>query len=431
MDTCVQSKTLRGALGSAYGSDETPTEGEGYMNPLSAIVNIKSLSKESCVSRLDKGLLLAVLALLGIGLVQVYSSSFIFATESRGDGLFFFKRQLAFTALALPCLFAVALTPWRWIERYGFLLWFVAAGAIALTFVPGFGVKAGGASRWLSLPGGAVFEPSELLKITLPLMFATLAAHKDHFFGALEWPVRALIFGTPLILVLAQRDFGSFFICSAVLFCLLFVYGLRWVYIVAGFALVVPVFHFLIMNVPYRRARIIAFLDPWADPAGKGFQVIQSMLSVQSGGLTGAGLGQGQGKLFFLPEAHTDFTLAVLGEELGFIGICVALMLYGYCVFRGLQIATRTDDRFAKALALGLSLTFGFQVFINVGVNLGLLPTKGLTLPFLSYGGSSLLVSSLLFGLLLNVERRDREAVPTGERVARLFRGAHSNRRTR
>ncbi len=384
------------------------------------------------MSRLDRGLLLAVLGLIGIGLVQVYSSSFIFATESRGDGLFFFKKQLAFTAIALPCLFAAALTPWRWVERYGFLLWFAAAGAVALTFAPGFGVKAGGASRWLRLPGGSVFEPSELLKISLPLIFAAFAARRTELFGRLEWPARALLVGAPMALVLAQRDFGSFFIIAAVLFCLLFAFGLRWAHIFAGLALAAPLLHFLVMSVPYRRARIMAFLDPWADPAGKGFQVIQSMLSVQSGGLTGSGLGQGQGKLFFLPEAHTDFTLAVLGEELGFVGICVALMIYGFCVFRGLQIAARSEDRFAKALALGLSLTFGFQVFINVGVNLGLLPTKGLTLPFLSYGGSSLLASCVLFGLLLNVERRDRETPPSGERVARLFRaGRREKRRAR
>ncbi|MCM2282804.1 MAG: putative lipid II flippase FtsW [Bdellovibrionaceae bacterium] len=383
------------------------------------------------MSRLDKGLLFAVLGLIGLGLVQVYSSSFIFATESRGDGLYFFKRQLFFAALALPCLFAVALTPWKWIERYGFLLWFVAGAAIAATFIPGLGLKAGGASRWLRLPGGVVFEPSELLKISLPLIFAWFAARREAIFGAAEWPVRALVIGLPLVLVLAQRDFGSFFICVAVLFCLLFAFGLRWLYIAGGATLGLPLFYFLVMSVPYRRARIMAFLDPWADPAGKGFQVIQSMLSVQSGGLTGVGLGQGQGKLFFLPEAHTDFTLAVLGEEMGFIGICVALMMYGYCVFRGLQIAARTDEVPAKAIALGLSLTFGFQVFINVGVNLGLLPTKGLTLPFLSYGGSSLLISCLLFGVLLSVERHERERVPSGERVARLFRDAGAGRRRR
>ncbi|RYZ65207.1 MAG: FtsW/RodA/SpoVE family cell cycle protein, partial [Proteobacteria bacterium] len=161
-----------------------------------------------------------------------------------------------------------------------------------------------------------------------------------------------------------------------------------------------------------------------ADAEHKGFQVIQSMLSFQSGGLWGAGLGQGQGKLFFLPEAHTDFTMAVLGEEMGFIGFLVVVGLYGYLVFRGLQLAARAEDRFGKVLALGLSLTFGFSVFINMGVVMGLLPTKGLTLPFLSYGGSSLMMTCFLFGLLLNVERSERGAIPVGKRADRIMRTA-------
>jgi cell division protein FtsW len=167
----------------------------------------------------------------------------------------------------------------------------------------------------------------------------------------------------------------------------------------------VPAFYLLVMRVPYRRARVLAFMDPWADPEQKGFQVIQSMLSFHSGGVTGAGLGQGQGKLFFLPEAHTDFTLAVMGEEIGFIGVVLVLALYGYVVMRGFQIAIRCENPFRKALALGISMTFALSIFINCGVVMGLLPTKGLTLPFLSYGGSSLMTLCLMFGLLLNIEK--------------------------
>lgn len=148
----------------------------------------------------------------------------------------------------------------------------------------------------------------------------------------------------------------------------------------------------------------MTFLDPWSDPANKGFQVIQSLLSFHSGGVTGVGLGQGQGKLFFLPEAHTDFTMAVFGEELGFIGFCLLLVLYGFVVFKTFQISFKAKDTFQKCLALGFALIFSFSVFINMGVALGLLPTKGLTLPFLSYGGSSLLCLCFLFGLVINIE---------------------------
>ena len=357
------------------------------------------------MSRIDRGILLAVFTLVGIGLVQVYSSSFIFAAEARGDGLYFFKRQIFFACLGMTVLFSAAMTPWWWIERWGFLLWIVAACAVALTFIPGAGVSAGGAARWLRLPGGNVFEPSELLKVALPLIMATFLSRRMQVWGRYEMLIKGAIIVLPLLLVLLQKDFGGFFICGIVLFSLLFAFGLRARYICIAAALALPLLKVLVWDVPYRRLRVQAFLDPWADPDGDGFQLIQSMLAFRSGSLTGTGWGQGQGKLFFLPEAHTDFTLAVLGEETGFIGFLLVVSLYGYLVWRGLRVSARVPDGFSRALALGLSLTFGFQVFINVGVNLGLLPPKGLTLPFLSYGGSSLVATCLLFGLLLNVGR--------------------------
>ncbi|MNL02581.1 Lipid II flippase FtsW [compost metagenome] len=218
--------------------------------------------------------------------------------------------------------------------------------------------------------------------------------------------------------MLKQPDFGSFAIVMMVGVTLLFAFGLQWKYIIAALSVLAPAFYFLVMNVPYRRARVLAFLDPWADPAQKGFQVIQSMLSFHSGGLTGAGLGQGQGKLFFLPEAHTDFTLAVFGEEMGFIGFVAILALYAFVVFRGIQVAVKTEDTFKRALCLGLSITFALSVFINAGVVMGLLPTKGLTLPFLSYGGSSLVTLAFLFGLILNIENSFEE-----DRFSKRFSG--------
>ena len=379
------------------------------------------------MARLDRGLLLAVFTLIGIGLVQVYSSSFIFAVESRGDALYFFKRQLIFALAAIAVMILTANVPPRILERFGWMVWPVAAIGIIGTMIPGLGIRAGGAARWLNLPGGFVFEPSELLKISLGLLLATYFSKRAQFLGSWEWPAKILLLVAPLFLVLKQPDFGTFTICTFVFFATLFAFGLRWSYIVAVVSVAIPSFYFLVMSVPYRRARILAFLDPWSDPEQKGFQVIQSMLSFQSGGLTGAGLGQGQGKLFFLPEAHTDFTLAVLGEEMGFIGFIFVFALYGYLVFRGLQLATRSEDRFPRVLALCLSLTFAFSVFINAGVVLGLLPTKGLTLPFLSYGGSSLIMCCFLFGLLLNVERRERQAIPVGKRAERLARAGRAS----
>ncbi|ASD62674.1 putative lipid II flippase FtsW [Bdellovibrio bacteriovorus] len=358
---------------------------------------------------LSSSLFLAIITLLGIGLVQVYSSSFIFAIESYGDGLFFFKRQLIFTILAMGVLVTTIHIPFRYIEKYGWALWLVATLGVLATFVPGLGVRVGGAIRWIQLPFGVRFEPGELLKIAFSVWFASLLCRQENFLGRVKWHWIFVALVAPMALLLKQPDFGTFAIIVMVAVTLLFAFGLQWKYIIGAVAVMIPAFYFLVMSVPYRRARVLAFLDPWADPAQKGFQVIQSMLSFHSGGLTGAGLGQGQGKLFFLPEAHTDFTLAVLGEEMGFVGFVLILALYGFVVFRGMQIAVKAEEPFKRALALGLSVTFGLSVFINAGVVMGLLPTKGLTLPFLSYGGSSLVSLCFMFGLILNIENSFEE----------------------
>lgn len=353
---------------------------------------------------LSSSLFLSIIALIGIGLVQVYSSSFIFAIESYGDGLYFFKKQLVFALVSFAVLIGTIHFPFKYIEKFGWLFWIVSGALILATFVPGIGVRVGGAARWIQLPMGLRFEPGEFLKISFSLLFASLLCRNQNFLGKLPWPSLMLLIVSPLALLLKQPDFGSFAIILMVGIGLLFSFGLRWKYIIAGFATVLPAVYFLVMTVPYRRARVMAFLDPWSDPASKGFQVIQSMLSFHSGGLMGAGIGQGQGKLFFLPEAHTDFTLAVFGEEMGFVGFLVILILYGFVVLRGVQIAVKAETAFKKAMVLGLTLSFALSVFINAGVVMGLLPTKGLTLPFLSYGGSSLVVLCFTFGLILNVE---------------------------
>ena len=353
---------------------------------------------------LSSSLFLSIIALLGIGLVQVYSASYIFATESYGDGLYFFKRQLIFAIIAFVTLIATVHIPFKYIEKYGWLMWIAAILGLMATFIPHLGVRVGGAIRWIQLPFGIRFEPAELLKICFSVWFASLLCRQENFLGRVKWHWLIVATALPLLILLKQPDFGSFAIVLIVGVGLLFAFGLQWKYIAVAMGVLVPAFYMLVMMVPYRRARVLAFLDPWKDPEVKGFQVIQSMLSFHSGGLTGAGLGKGQGKLFFLPEAHTDFTLAVFGEEMGFIGFFLILALYGFVVVRGIQIAVKAPSVFKKTLALGLSMTFALSVFINAGVVMGLLPTKGLTLPFLSYGGSSLVVFCFMFGLILNIE---------------------------
>ncbi len=354
---------------------------------------------------LDRKIIMVVFCLLGLGLILVYSATYIYAIEKFSSGLFFFRKQLLFAVLGMVAMLLVAKIPQRWLEVSSYPIWFLAVGALGLTLVPGIGVKVGGASRWLELPFGFRFEPAESLKLALCLLLATFFSKKSENSIGKGLLFLALV-GGPLALVLRQPDFGTFVICVLVLFSLLFYAGLAWKYIIGGALTLLAVLSGLVLSAPYRRARVLAFLDPWSDPAEKGFQMIQSLLSFYAGGISGSGLGQGQSKLYFLPEAHTDFILSVLGEEVGFLGVVMVLALFGFLIFRGFQISLRCTSTFGKYLALTVTMTLAFSVFVNAGVALGLLPTKGLALPFLSYGGSSLLASCIGVGLLLNIDSR-------------------------
>lgn len=342
---------------------------------------------------------------MGIGVVQIYSSSYVFAIESLGDGLFFFKKQVLFSLLGIIALIATASVPWKWIEKTIPFIWVAVTILIVLTLIPGIGMTRGGAARWIPLFGGIGLEPSEILKVMLPLMLAHLVYKswdKDHDYLTY---LKILLFSAPFGMLLLQPDFGSFVVCTLVFLSLLFVFGLKWRFVISGLGAASIAFVFLVLNVAYRKARLLSFLDPWADPSKGGYQIIQSMTSLYNGGIFGEGLGQSQGKLFFLPEAHTDFTFAILGEEWGFLGVLFIMGLFGYVIFRSFQIGSKTKDQFAKMSVIGLTLVFAMQVFINMGVVLGLLPTKGLTLPFLSYGGSSLISTCILFGLIININK--------------------------
>jgi cell division protein FtsW len=305
-------------------------------------------------------------------------------------------------------MLALAYTPWVWLQRLTWLLWVVAAGGVVLTLIPHIGIRVGGAARWLQITAYFRFQPSELLKYTMPSVMALIFT--NHKLTTLR--LRALIVWlaalAPVGLLLKQPDFGSFAIITSVIFCILFSRGLSLRYVFTGLAALCAAFYFLIVRYDYRMARVLAFLDPWSDPEKKGFQVIQSMLGFHSGGVTGVGLGQGQGKLFFLPEAHTDFTLSVLGEELGFAGIAIVLSIFGFVALRGMQIAVKTRDESQKVICLGIIVTFAITSVINAGVAMGLLPTKGLGMPFLSYGGSHLLATAFGLGIILNIDRQAR-----------------------
>jgi cell division protein FtsW len=343
-------------------------------------------------------------ALMGIGLVFVYSASFIFAYENYGDGLYFFKRQIIFVVLALASLGLASQVPYIFLKKYFWFFWTILVLGLCSLFVPGLGHRVGGALRWINLPLGLHAEPGEVAKLMSPVIFSYLLTRDNKSRPWLQfWFIASAVILIPVFLLMKQPDFGSSVIFFLVGLTLLFSFGFPWKYLVSAAIVSIPLFYVLVMRVAYRRARVLAFINPWADPSNSGFQVIQSMLSIHSGGLFGAGIGKGQSKLFFLPEAHTDFILAVLGEELGFVGLLCVLALVAWLVLRGFQIAMRCDEPFGRRLAIGMSCLIAYGAIINTGVVTGLLPTKGLTMPFLSYGGSSLIAVGLACGVLINI----------------------------
>ena len=347
---------------------------------------------------------------MGIGLVLIYSASFIFASEKYGDGLYFFKRQLVFVALSLSALGFASIFPYEYLKKFFWAFYVLLIFSLLAVFVPGLGHRVGGALRWISLPGGLRAEPGELAKLMSPVIFAYLLTaqkfNKEKWWSSLFYS--GLLVVLPVFIMLKQPDFGSsviyFFVGATMLFC----FGFPWRYLFVTGVVAVPTIYALVMQKAYRRQRVLAFMDPWADPAHGGFQVIQSLLSLHSGGIWGVGIGKGQSKLFFLPEAHTDFILAVLGEETGIIGLIFVLLLFAWIVFRGIQIGLKCEDPFGQRLAIGLSALIAYGAIINTGVVTGLLPTKGLTMPFLSYGGSSLVAVSLACGVLINIHSRSK-----------------------
>jgi cell division protein FtsW len=375
----------------------------GYDDGMTSPYTRHFQSKEDLNLGADRLLLLVVLLLYSVGLVQVYSSSFILAEDKLGDGLYFLRRQALFTVASVAVLFGTVFFTARRIWRWGYVLWPISIGLMVCTFVPGLGHSAGGAARWISLPGGFKFEPSELLKVAFAVWVATLFDNEHPVTKKLSWWMKPLSVVLPMLLLLPQPDFGSFAIISISLLTILFVAEMRWTYVVSLLLTGGTALFALVWMVPYRRARLMSFLDPWRDLSKGGFQVVQSLLGFHAGGLTGVGIGEGQAKLFFLPEAHTDFTLSVLAEETGWIGLTVLLLLYLTLIFKGFGLVVRQQTTFGRVLLTGLMSVFSLQVLVNFSVALGMLPTKGLTLPFLSYGGSSLVAVGLTFGLILGV----------------------------
>lgn len=353
----------------------------------------------------DKLLFTATLVLLGASVVMVYSASAVLAMERFEQADFFLFRQLTWVVCGVLLLWGAMQLDYRDLKHPAVVWGGLGVTALALVAVL-FAPPINGTRRWFGIAGFGV-QPSELAKIAL-IVFA--AAQLDRRMDRVNSSVRALVpigavtVGATALIVL-QPDFGTAMAILAIIGTIVFTAGLHYRYI-AGVALVAaPVMMYVLAGAEYRRRRLLAFLDPWSDPLGDGFQVIQSLIAVGTGGVFGQGLMRGVQKLFYLPEPHTDFIYAVIAEETGLIGATVILACFAVITWRGFLIATHAPDRFGAFLAIGLTMMVSLQALLNISVVLGLVPTTGIPLPFVSAGGSSLLISMLGMGILLNVSQ--------------------------
>lgn len=356
----------------------------------------------------DRILLFAVLALLVISVVMVYSSSSVVALTTYDDPTYFMKRQILW-ALAGLVLLAIAIRIDHRVladRRVVIALLVIALLLFVATLVPGIGKMVNGSRRWLRY-GMYSFQPSEFAKFAMVVYMSYYIAKKgdrlrDFMNGLLPAYVVSGIF---LGVAALQPDFGTAMTIAGVTAVMLFVGGANLLHLGGTVLAALPVVYLAVVHSPYRLRRIFSYLDPWADPQGAGHQIIQSFLAFGSGGIFGRGLGEGRQKLLFLPERHSDFIYAVIGEELGLIGALAVLLLFLIILWRGLQIALSANEQFSRMLALGITLLVCLQGMINMGVVTGLLPTKGIALPLVSYGGSSLVITMGAMGVLLNISK--------------------------
>ena len=363
----------------------------------------------------DDALIWLGVLLVGIGTVMVYSASIALSESGRVGApnlAFFLQRHalsVAISAAAAVIAFQVPMRVWQQAAPYLFLL---GALLLVVVLVPGIGREVNGSRRWLPL-GVMNLQPSELVKLFVVLYAADYTVRKAawmHSFRKGFLPMLAVMLFTGALL-LREPDFGAFAVVACISMGVLFLGGMNWRLFVGLFMLLVVGFVIVIVTSPYRMQRILGFLDPWADPYGKGYQLSHALIAFGRGEWFGVGLGASVEKLFYLPEAHTDFLLAVIGEELGFVGVTAVITMFAWLTMRAFVIGARAaklERYFSALVAQGIGLWIGSQALINMGVNVGLLPTKGLTLPFLSFGGSGLLANCVALALLLRVDFENR-----------------------
>ncbi|MBI4745230.1 MAG: putative lipid II flippase FtsW [Deltaproteobacteria bacterium] len=358
--------------------------------------------------RFDTILFIAVMALLAIGVVMVYSSSSIVAMKRYNDGYYFLKKQLFFASVGVFFMLVVSRIDYRIYQRLAYPLLGVALISLVLVLIPQAGTDIAGARRWFRV-GGFTFQPAEFMKLVMVIYMAHSLSKKGERVKAFSVGIvpHIMVLGFTLLLMMLQPDFGTSMAIAAVVFIMLYSAGARVTHLLSLALLSLPAVYLLVFRVAYRKKRIMAFLNPWDDPQNVGFQIVQSFLAFGSGGAFGAGLGEGRQKMFYLPESFTDFIFSNIAEETGLLGVIVIITLFFTVIFCGLKMSFRMSDPFGRYLALGLTLVIGLQAFINMAVVMGLLPTKGLPLPFISYGGSSIVMTLIGVGILLNISSHE------------------------
>lgn len=351
-------------------------------------------------------LFITTVILICIGIVMIYSASSIYAWERYKDSFFLLKRHISFIIIGSLLTLLVMGIDYRRLRKFARPLLIVSLLLLVLVLLPGLGREVSGARRWFRFKFIS-FQPSELANMTIIIYMADFIARKGNsiknFVRGFLPPMCVL--GLAVLLILMQPDLGTSLALVIVVFIMLFVAGVRLSYLASVILASLPVLYLLIFNVAYRRMRIMAFLNPWLDPKGSGFQVIQSQIALGSGGIFGRGLGQSRQKLFYLPAAHTDFIFSIIGEELGLVGTIGIIILFMVFIHQGFKILKNSSDKFGYFLGLGLILLISFKAMINIGVSCGILPTKGLPLPFISYGGSSFIFDIISVGILMNIAR--------------------------
>lgn len=355
----------------------------------------------------DWGIIISVILLPAVGTLMVYSTSSVYALEKFGDADYFLKRHVIYLSVGFVAMIALMRLDYNVLKKLVYPAYVVGLIMLVLVLVPGIGKQIGGAKRWINLVGAGSFQPAEVAKFLLVFYLAySLMKKRDKMDTFLIGFVSHILIGGAYIgLILLEPDFGMSVVILAVLLGMLFIGGVNTRYIaISGFLSILFVI-WAVMSHGYRINRITAFLHPWKDPLGSGYQAVQSFIAFSLGGATGTGLGNSSQKLLFLPEAHTDFIFSIIGEELGLVGVILIIAGFGFLVIRGLRVALRAPDLFGCYLVFGCVMLIALQAGINMAVAVGLFPTKGLTLPFISYGGTSLISSLAAMGIVLSVSR--------------------------